>query len=184
MRTLRFLLPLLLATSPSLAQEPEPEPSAIDGTWPKEVETAVGTFTVYQPQLDAFDGYRTSFYAALAVQSGGEDDPPLFGIAWFGARTEIDKTEHEVTFSDLEMTRVSFPSAPEREGALGQAVRSEVAEVTRTIALDRFEALLEVVDADKNVRALPLENAPPRIVFSAQPGHPRLRRRRARLATR
>ena len=171
----------VFAASTVLAQEPAGEP--VDGTWPKEVKTSAGTFTVYQPQLDAFDGLRTSFYAALAVQSGGEEEPPVFGVADFEARTEIDKLDRKVTFSDIEVTRVSFPSAPEREGAWGQAVRDEVVEVTRIIALGRFEALLEVLDVDKNVRELPLKNEPPKIVFSTKPTILGLCGRRARLST-
>ena len=96
-------------------------------------------------------------------------NPPVFGLAGFDARTEIDKADRKVTFSDIEVTRVSFPSAPEREGAWGQAVRNEVVEVARIIALGRFEALLEVLDVDKNVRELPLKNEPPKIVFSTKP---------------
>ena len=140
----------------------------MDGGWPKDVATSVGTFTVYQPQIDAFDGLQTSLYAALAL-TAKEDDPPAFGVAWFEARTDVDKLDRLVHFSDVTVNKISFPSSPDKEALWLEVIQTQVSETTRTMALDQFEAALEVVEADKNVRALPLKNDPPRIVFSTQP---------------
>ena len=74
-----------------------------------------------------------------------------------------------MTLTNREFKKVAFPSHPEKNGPLLEVVRKEVAPVTRTLALDRFVALLEVAEADKAVRALQLDHTPPRIVFSTTP---------------
>ena len=154
------------ALVPARGQEAAATP--VDGSWPRDLATSAGTFTVYQPQISAWDGNRTDFYAALAVTEKPED-APVFGVAWFSAQTLVNKEDRLVIFDHVTVNKAAFPSAPEKESAWLAVLQKDSAEVTRTIALDRFEALLEVLEADKNVRALPLKSDPPRIVFSTKP---------------
>jgi hypothetical protein len=142
-----------------------PSPAPVDGGWPREVRTSAGIFTVYQPQLDAWDGAKLSFYAAFSVRDAPEANP-LYGVVWGDGRTVIDKDSRLVTFSERQIRRLALPSAPDREKALLKVANDEVAPVTRTIALDRLAAMLELVEADRATRALELKNDPPRIVFS------------------
>jgi hypothetical protein len=142
-----------------------PAPAPVDGGWPREVKTSAGIFTVYQPQLDSWDGARLSFYAAIAVRQK-PDANPLYGVVWGEGRTVVDKDSRLVTFSDRQIRKLVLPSAPDREKALLKVANEEVAPVTRTIALDRLAAMLEVAEADRAARALTLKNDPPRIVFS------------------
>jgi hypothetical protein len=129
------------------------------------VKTSAGTFTVHQPQLDTWDGATLSFYAAFALREK-PDANPLYGVVWGEGRTVVDKDSRLVTFSGRQIRRLVLPSAPDREKALLDVVNKEVAPVTRTIALDRLTAMLEVAEADKAARSLTLKNDPPRIVFS------------------
>ena len=151
------------AAAPVAASSPAP----VDGGWPRVVKTSAGTVTVYQPQLDAWDGAKLSFYAAFALQETPEANP-LYGVVWGEGRTVIDKDSRLVTISDRNIRRMVFPSAPDREKALLALLNKEVTPVVRTIALDRLAAMLERVEADKALRALPLKNDPPRIHFSYQ----------------
>ena len=165
------------------AQAPAPAPKAqaakpsaplpklaapLDGGWPREVKTTAGVVTVYQPQVDAWDGSRLSLYAAVSLKEK-EDAAPIYGVVWADGQTSVDKEARLVTLTNREFKKVAFPSHPEKNGPLLEVVRKEVAPVTRTLSLDRFVALLEVADADKAVRALQLDHTPPRIVFSATP---------------
>jgi hypothetical protein len=144
-------------------------PAPVDGGWPREVTTSVGTFTVYQPQVDSWNGARLAFYAAFALREK-PDANPLFGVVWGDGLTVVEKEARLVTLSDRRLRKLVFPSAPEREKALLEVANKEVAPVTRTLALDRLAAMLEVVEADRETRALALKNDPPRIVFSYASG--------------
>jgi hypothetical protein len=163
---------LLTAQAPaSPAKAPKPATATpklsdpVDGGWPREVKTSAGVFTVYQPQIDAWDGSRLSLYAAVSLKEK-EDAAPVYGVVWADGRTVVDKEARLVTFTDREFKKVAFPSHPEKNGPLLEVVRREVGPVTRSLALDRFAALLEVSEADKAARSLELGHTPPRIVFS------------------
>ncbi len=89
---------LLLATGMALSsgqhQSQEDEASAphwIEG-WPVEIEGPDGTITVYQPQLDAWDGHKLEAHTAVSIQPSGVD-VPTYGVAWVSARTMVDKQE-------------------------------------------------------------------------------------------
>ncbi len=121
---------------------------------------------LYQPQLDAWDGAKLSFYAAFAVREK-PDANPLYGVVWGDGRTVVDKDSRLVTFSDRQIRRLVLPSAPDREKALLEGrERGGGAGRRARIALDRLAAMLEVAEADRATRALALKNDPPRIVFS------------------
>jgi hypothetical protein len=168
--TLVPLLPALLLTSMAAAQHPKaPQgPTPVDGGWPREVKTSAGTITVHQPQLDLWDGAKLSFYAAFALREK-PDANPLYGVVWGDGRTVVDQEARLVTFSEPRIRRLVLPSAPEKEKALLDIVNKEVSPRTRTIALDRLAAMLEMAEADKATRALTLKNDPPRVVFSYKP---------------
>jgi hypothetical protein len=162
-------------TPPKAAPKPPPKaapaakaasaPAPVDGGWPREVKTSAGTITVYQPQLDTWDGATLAFYAAFALRDKPEANP-LYGVVWGEGRTVVDKDSRLVTFSGRLIRRLVLPSAPEREKALLDVVNKEVTPLTRTIALDRLTAMLEIAEADKAAQSLTLKNDPPRIVFS------------------
>ena len=153
------------AQAPSQAA-PLPKLSApLDGGWPREVSTSIGAFTVYQPQLDAWDGNQVALYAAVSLKEK-PDAAPVYGVVWVDGATVVDKDKRLVTLSQQKVRKVVFPSAPERNAAILEVLRKEVAPVTRTLALDRFAALLEVSEADKAARSVELGHTPPKIVFS------------------
>ena len=94
------------------------------------------------------------------------DANPLYGVVWGDGRTVVDKDSRLVTFSERQMRRLVLPSAPDREKALLKVVNEEVAPITRSLALDRLAAMMEVAEADRAKQALTLKNDPPRIAFS------------------
>ena len=78
----------------------------------------------------------------------------------------MDKDKRLVTLSRQKVRKVVFPSQPEKDAAILEVLRKEVAPITRTLALDRFAALLEASEADKAARSVELGHTPPKIVFS------------------
>src|SRR5579885_1561738 len=86
--------------------------SATD-TWPRKLTTDDYTVTVYQPQVEKWDGNRLQARAAVAVQTN-DSSRPTYGVVWLTARTQVDKEHRLVTLEALEVTRADFPSAPEK----------------------------------------------------------------------
>jgi len=135
--------------------------------WPREFREGAEVLTVYQPQLDAWNGLQLDGQAAVSFRSG--ESEPTFGVMWFSARTSVDKPARMVTLEDLSITRTSFPSAADRAEAYTAKLRAQVASAPRLIALDRLEADLAILMAGHKSDAQPVRNDPPRIVFSSVP---------------
>ncbi len=155
--------PAAPATKPATA----PAPQTTDGTWPREVVTSIGIATMYVPQVEAWDGVTLEFRAAVALR-GKSDAPPVYGVLWGKARTNVDKDARVVHLLDREFTKLVIPSAPDKQETWKQVLSKEVQQAVKTIALDRLAALLEVAAADKMAASVPVKNDPPKIVFSKQ----------------
>jgi hypothetical protein len=177
-RCLSALLATLIAAPPVFAQAPSKppappknpagEPATVDGGWPRVVKTTAGTFTLYQPQLDAWDGYRLEFRAAVSIAEK-EGVEPIFGVVWGTAKTELDHETRLVSFHERVFKKAVFPSAASKQDAWLAVMQKEIAPNAKAIALDRLAAMLEVAEADKAMKALSLKNDPPRIVFAKVP---------------
>ena len=137
--------------------------------WPREFKSSKTTFTIYQPQLESWDGSRMQAYSAVAAKIGDQKNPS-YGVIYFSARTDVDKIKRLVYLADYKLERVHFPATPEREAELTQVLKTGTAKTIKTISLDRFEASLAVTQAQKQARVLPIKNDPPKIVFQIVPG--------------
>jgi hypothetical protein len=155
------------ATKPAAASAPA-APRPLDGTWPREVKTSIGLVTLYQPQLDAWDGVRVEYRAAVSVTPAAEV-PPVYGVLWGTVRTQVDKDSRMVQLHDRQFTKAVFPSAPDKQAAWKLVFEKEVQPAVKEIALDRLAAMLELAAADKLAAAVPVKNDPPRILFSTLP---------------
>src|SRR5262245_13563586 len=99
MRFVRNFLVILAVLGISLgvvAQQQPPQPPkqaqsqpADPEAWPRTVQNGDNTLTVYQPQLDSWDGFYLSAHYALSFQKG--KDAPIYGVAWATAITSVDK---------------------------------------------------------------------------------------------
>jgi len=158
----------VVAGRSAAAVEPGPDEVPADTGWPRTLSANGQTFEVYQPQLDAWDGLTLEAYAAVAVESGGEQ-PPLFGVVSLSARTLVDKDERLVGLEDLKVSDAHFPAAPEQGQAYVQLLKDVLPREIKSIALDRLEAQLAIQRARGKVEAISLDNRPPQIVFMQQP---------------
>lgn len=140
-----------------------------DVGWPREVKDGQNTITVYQPQVESWDGNLLESRSAVSVSTPAAPTP-TFGVVWFTARTDVDKQTRTVTLQDLDITRASFPTQPAQQGAYLQALRAAVPQGARTIALDRIEANLAVTAATQGGSSgVRVKNEPPRIIVSEKP---------------
>lgn len=156
-------LPLLHAEeSPPAAEMVTPDP------WPKLAKQKGTTFTMYQPQLDSWDGYLLDAHAAVSVQPAGAAEP-LFGMLEFTAKTLVDRVGRTVHLQEFKIRKLVFPSKQEGAGKYRAGFAAMAPKQGRTISLDRLEAMLAVEGVEKEAQTAPVNNDPPQFVFSESP---------------
>ena len=156
------------ATGPTTGAKPSSDQTQPDIGWPRTLPAGGMAVTIYQPQLDSWDGFALEAHAAVALESGGEQ-PPTFGVVELSARTLVNKEERLVALENLKITDARFPAAPEQAQAYEQVLSETLPRGIKSVSLDRLEAQLAVRKARIKGKAVPLENTPPRIVFMQQP---------------
>lgn len=180
---LRFLRPATLALivaamSVTNAQGPAATPSPsqpgaapsvtalTDGGWPRDIVSGRTTITIYQPQVDMWNGITLTGRAAVAVKEASAKVPE-YGIVRFTAQTHVDKDARLVTLERFTVTHATFA-----KGDKGQQWTSliEARAVTlQPIALDRLEAAKEIGVEQHRAESVPVRNDAPKMIFSSVP---------------
>ena len=156
-------------SSPHGARVPKHAPETDTG-WPREADRGDEKMTVYQPQVDSWQGDQLHAYAALSVVKNGNKEN-LYGVVWFTARTEVDKVNREVTLDNFQITKLEFPTMKEKEAEYQGFLQAKLPGKSRVIALDRLETALEASDtALADIKGLAVNNDPPPIIFTDKPG--------------
>lgn len=100
----------------SLPDAPRPKNAATqtkaasETAWPGTISSVPNTFTVYQPQVDKWEGDLVDLYCAVELKAGPER-AAKYGVVWFQARTEVDKLNRLVRLNHAKVTTVKFPVA-------------------------------------------------------------------------
>ncbi len=121
---------------------------------------------VYQPQVDAWDGNQIQLRAAVSVKPAGSQ-AQVFGVVLATARTAVDRAARTVLMNDVEITKIDFPSLPDRGAAYGAELKTKAIGSVRTLSLDKVEASLKA--AGVKAPSFPVQNNPPRIIASISP---------------
>jgi hypothetical protein len=158
--------------SPAYTQESATAATEIDDQedigWPRQIKTAKGLMTVYQPQLDNLVGRTLSGRAAFSSRKG-EADEPEFGALWFESDAEVDNEERLVYISNTKVTRVALPDASDEDNAaVIDAINQAAKRDGLTIDLDRFIAAMNESDLLREESG-DLNNAPPKIIVKHVP---------------
>ncbi len=165
------MFPMSLLSLPTIARAVEAQPPAAEVTpdkWPKTAEVEGATYTIYQPQLESWDGYHFEAHAAVSVLSAGAQEP-LFGVIRVTAVTEVDRLSRIVHFYNAEIVNANFPSAPDKETHIKSVLQAMLSKRDFSPSLDRMEAALAVEKAEEKGRGVPVDNAPPSFIFSQTP---------------
>ena len=169
LRSALFLLVLvvntLLLSSAALAQgagtaKPPPDP------WPRVVDLSNAQVLVYQPQINQWIDNQIDFRAALAIKPTGAKEE-TFGTIVASARTQVDKVLRTVTFQNLRISKIDFPTLPNRGAAYSTELQAEFGKAVRTISLDRLEASLALAGIKPPTVAV--QNNPPQVIVSYSP---------------
>jgi hypothetical protein len=126
---------IALVAGPVLAQTPPPDP------WPRVVDLSGGQVMVYQPQVNEWTGNQLSFRAAMAYKKDkaqGQD----FGTITATTRTQVDRAARTVVLEDMRITKIDFPTLPDKGASIAPELTKEFAARVRTISLDKLQASL------------------------------------------
>jgi hypothetical protein len=136
--------------------------------WPKTIEAPEFKITVYQPQLETFQGNLMTARAAVSLQKAGSDQP-VFGGVWFTARLLTDRQSRSATPVDVQVTEARFPASdPADVARLQQIVAAEFPKWRLTLSLDHILAELKIVQ-ERKAAAQGLKNEAPRIMYRQNP---------------
>ncbi len=139
-----------------------------DRGWPRTFVSGATLFSVYQPQIERWKDNQFEARAAVAVTTA-QSKQPAYGVIWFAARTEIDKLNRPVTMTDFAVTKVSFPTNPDRAAAYQRTLQAQAPKAGQVIALDRLLAEMAITEARTSNSGYQLMNDPPQIFFSTRP---------------
>src|SRR5215468_7256847 len=154
----------------ALAQSGGDQPEAAAVTpdpWPKTIDQGGATYTIYQPQLDSWDGHTIAAHAAVSVRPAGAKEPD-FGVIEITAQTYVSRQSRTVDFADLTVNKATFPATPDKAAGYQQGFQTIIAGGPSTMSLDRLEALLAIESAQQRARAVPVQNEPPQFIFAQQ----------------
>ena len=82
-----------------------------DQGWPRTIVDGTTTFTIYQPQVDRWEGNQLNAYAAVEVTAAASKTRE-YGVITFTARTAVDKVNRLVRLDDHHITKTDFPGDP------------------------------------------------------------------------
>src|SRR5262245_1789159 len=100
---------VLFAAAPSVhAQGASPQAQTPADPWPRDIPLSNAVVTVYQPQVEKWEGDTLQFRAAVAARPSGGNE--TFGVIWGEAHTEVDRVARMVTLSGVSLTRIKFPT--------------------------------------------------------------------------
>jgi hypothetical protein len=139
---------------------PPPDP------WPRGVDLGDAQVLVYQPQINSWTDNQLDFRAALAIKSSGAK-ADSFGVIFATARTQVDKVLRTVTFENLTISKIDFPTLPDRGAAYAAELQTQFAASIRTMSLDRLESSLALAGIKPPTVAV--ENNPPWVIVSYSP---------------
>ena len=130
------------------------------------VNLADAQVLVYQPQVSQWTDNQLTFRAALAIKPTGAK-AESFGVIFASARTQVDKVLRTVVFENMTISKIDFPTLPDRGAAYGAELQGQFAQTIRTISLDR----LEDSPALAGIKPPPVavQNNPPWVIVSYAP---------------
>ena len=163
--TINFLLVVVLIPIVTAFAAGKPP---VDEGWPRDLTSQGVTGIVYEPQIDAWDGFNLKAHSAVAVKSTAQKEP-VYGVITFTARTLVDKSERIANLEGLQITDVKFPSAADQSPNFLSILQVTTKKKIKNIALDRLEAAMAISDQFKVGGSIPVKNDVPQIIIANKP---------------
>ncbi len=136
--------------------------------WPRTVVNGSTTLTIYEPQVDSWDGHQLTARNAVGIQKAGQSEP-TYGVVTVHALTLVDKGNRNVSLENIRLSGGDFPSARESGQDYMKIVREDFPKTLNGLSEDRLQISLVVAPEQLKGSAQPLNNTPPKIIFSTTP---------------
>lgn len=169
MKVLRMLCLGVLVSS-AYAQQPATNNliNPLTLQWPRAFDAAGYEYAVYQPSIDSWPGNQLTGRFAIGTRPAGTSNE-TYGVAFFTARTEIDKVNRLVTLEDFQITSVKFPTERSQAAQFQAALQAHLPAVAETIPLDHLEAVFAASADITKVKIAQVKNDPPNIIYTTRP---------------
>lgn len=152
-------------SSPGAASAPYAAAAeSTETAWPHTVRSDSTTITIYEPQVDSWDGHHLVARNAVGIQKVGQPEP-TYGVVTLKAITLVDKSSRKVSLENIALEGGDFPSARESNQDYMKALRDHFPKTLDGLSLDRLQISL-VVPPDQLKGSTQLNNTPPKIIFS------------------
>jgi hypothetical protein len=161
--TIVIMIFMMLTTSSLLAASDRPR----DDGWPRSYSSEGTGVTIYEPQIESWDGFNLKSHSAVAVKRGKKEI--VYGVVSFSAQTIVDKSERLVKIEELQVDDAKFPSSADQPPAFLPVVKRAVLLKVKNIALDSLEAVMAVTNGMGLAGSVPVKNPVPKIIFSQKP---------------
>jgi len=156
------------AASPATAASPEPAPLPDEATWPRTFTANGVTFKVHEPLADGWNEDALVAHALVSAQPEGRPQPAL-GTMRITARTRVNETAGVVRLSEVQVTGVRFPDAPDKTLASWlAALRARAPGLIDSVSLARVQSGMAAVRARERGAAV-LDVPVPRVVIAKKP---------------
>lgn len=156
------------SSTPSIRTTPSPAPYESSETpWPRRVTSSSATITIYEPQVDSWDGREIVARNAVGIQRAGQNEP-TYGVVTVHAITLVDKSSRNVSLQNIRLDGGDFPSARESSQDYMKLLRDNFPKTLDGLSLDRLQISL-VVPPEQLKGSTKLNNTPPKIIFSTMP---------------
>jgi hypothetical protein len=147
------------------ANDPTDDSGTINDSWPLVFNNTAGSYTVFQPQCDSWDGHQLTGRSAVSVQPYGQSQP-TYGVIGFNAITLVDKTTRTVKLADIKIMSGNFPSASGLTQNYLATLRNVFPGSAPTLSLDRLEGSLTFAQPQQTQRLI---NTPPKVIIATRP---------------
>lgn len=137
-------------------------------SWPREIESDDVNITLYQPQLESFEGNVLEGRMAVSLKQPEKD--MLFAAIWFKAKLHTDMETRTATLDEVTIPRVNFPGIEDttKISQFKELLISEAKAWDIEMSIDRLLASLNEVE-DLKGHEVSLDNSPPDVFFRTDP---------------
>jgi hypothetical protein len=118
--------------------------------------------------VDSWDGHQLTARNAIGIQKAGQPEP-IYGVVTVKALTLVDKSNRKVSLENIQLSGGDFPAARESGQDYMKMVRENFPKTLDGLSLDRLQISLVVAPEQLKGSTQPLNNTPPKIIFSTMP---------------
>ncbi len=137
--------------------------------WPRTAELSGVKYTIYQPQIDSWDGF-TLKAQILPWQTSTKTSSSRRTVLYFSRHGPLwTGTSASSTLRTSVSTRPNSLQPRDMAQTYLEQTRKALPKKMKSVSLDRAEASMAILEQQKKSQVLPFKNDPPKIIFSSRP---------------